>query len=237
MKEKILIIRFSSFGDIVQCMGALKTIKRLYPNGEIHWVTKSEFTSLLHLHPDVKKVWPLDKGKGVRGLLEMCRRLRREIFALFYDAHSNLRSRILKFFLFSSWKIFFPNNVTWITRKKFRLKRFLLFKLGLNLFDNPFKGALSYQAPLLKLKKMPLYLQKNSWDFDRTVVKKVSNLIFDKGESVVSLAPSAAWEMKRWPLEYWKKIIELCPNKKFIILGGPGDHFCQELENFFPLRV
>jgi len=238
MKEKILIIRFSSFGDIVQCMGSLKTLKNIYPEGEIHWVTKSEFTPLLKLHPDVKKVWSLDKGKGIKGLLEICKMLEKENYTLFYDAHSNLRSRLLKFFLFSPLKsLLVKRKTSWITRKKFRLKRFLLFKLRLNLFDNPFKGALSYQAPLLKLKKVPLYLQQNSWNFDKAVVDKVSSLIFDKSNKVISLAPSAAWKMKRWPIAYWKKVIELCPNKKFIILGGPKDYFCQELEDLFPLRV
>jgi heptosyltransferase-2 len=61
--------------------------------------------------------------------------------------------------------------------------------------------------------------------------------LFGGKEDFIALAPSAAWKMKRWPLSYWKKVIEFCPDKKFIVLGGPEDHFCQELEDLAPERV
>ena len=43
--------------------------------------------------------------------------------------------------------------------------------------------------------------------------------------------------MKRWPLEYWKKLIQLLPNQRFVVLGGPDDQFCQELADLAPGRV
>jgi heptosyltransferase-2 len=52
------------------------------------------------------------------------------------------------------------------------------------------------------------------------------------------LVPSAAWEMKRWPLSHWKKLIEILPEAKFMVLGGREDHlFCEELVAVDPLRV
>jgi heptosyltransferase-2 len=240
MKTKILVIRFSSFGDVVQCMGALSVVKSLYPNSEIHWVTKGDFVSLLELHPDIEKVWSIQKGEGLLGLIKLGMKLNKEGYTLFYDAHLNLRSKVLKFILFPFWRVFFSlfnKKVVWISRSKSRLKRFLLFKFGVNLFERPFKGALSYQRPFLKLKKFPLNFQKREWNFNQKNILRVLPFLFDGKEPFTALAPSAAWEMKRWPLDYWKKVIELCPNKKFIILGGPGDHFCQELEDFAPERV
>jgi heptosyltransferase-2 len=55
-------------------------------------------------------------------------------------------------------------------------------------------------------------------------------------EKFIVLAPSAAWELKRWPLEYWKDLIELCPTEKFVILGGAKDKFCMDLQNIDPSR-
>ena len=86
-KEKILIIRFSSFGDIVQCMSAISPLKTKYPNCELHWVTKSEFSSLVKLHPKVDKVWSLEKKSSLKMLFHLANILRKEKFTIIYDAH------------------------------------------------------------------------------------------------------------------------------------------------------
>ena len=51
------------------------------------------------------------------------------------------------------------------------------------------------------------------------------------------LAPSAAWEMKRWPVGHWQSLIAKMPTQKFVVVGGPQDHFCDELEKAGPDRV
>jgi heptosyltransferase-2 len=49
--------------------------------------------------------------------------------------------------------------------------------------------------------------------------------------------PSAAWEMKRWPLDHWKKLITIMPEARFVVLGGKEDTFCEELVAMAPERV
>ena len=48
---------------------------------------------------------------------------------------------------------------------------------------------------------------------------------------MIVFAPSAAWEMKRWPIEYWKQLItKVIESKtKVVLLGGPSDSFIEEL--------
>jgi heptosyltransferase-2 len=53
----------------------------------------------------------------------------------------------------------------------------------------------------------------------------------------IALAPSAAWELKRWPIEYWVKLIQLLPLQQFTLLGGPDDRFCQEIADSAPDRT
>ena len=237
-KEKVLIIRFSSFGDIVQCMSVVSYLRKNHPNSEIHWVTKQEFSSLLELHSGISKVWVLDKKSNLATLFRLANLLKKEKFTIIYDAHKNLRSLFMSFIFnpFSILSTFFPKRLKWYSRSKSRLKRFLLFKLRINFFDKPFKGALSYMKPLREDRKEKLLFSKNTWNFPLQVKERVEGLLF-KNESFVCLAPSAAWEMKRWPVEYWKKLIEINPNRKFIILGGPKDHFCKDFEDLYPERV
>lgn len=222
MSNKILIIRFSSFGDIVQCMSTLSPIKKEL-GGEIHWVARSDMSSILKLTPLVDKIWSFDRSSGMLGLIKLGLELRKEGFTHIYDAHSNLRSRILSLLLLGT---------PLIRRSKERWKRFLLFKLRKNTYSWPYKGVLSYLAPLEKWSiQNTSNLEIQKWNFEEV------ELPTDFEVGPILLAPSAAWEMKRWPLEHWKELIRLNPSLRFNILGGPSDTFCQELEDIDPKRV
>jgi ADP-heptose:LPS heptosyltransferase len=230
--NKVLIIRFSSFGDIVQCSSVVELIRRKYPDAQIDWVTRSEFDYLVKLNQHVNKVWSFDKKLGFLGLCKLGKNLSLENYDYVYDAHNNLRSKLLS--LIMRTKIF--DRPQWLTRPKDRLKRVLLFTFRMNTFPQPFKGIYSFEKPLLKWG-----IESNStnrfvsWNFSPAVKDKVLPFLHDKKEII--LVPSAAWEMKRWPLELWKKLIDIMPDQKFIILGGKEDIFCEELKAVAPTRV
>ncbi len=235
-KNKVLIIRFSSFGDIVQCSSVVELIRqRFSPSAIIDWATRSDFENLVKLNAEINTVWSFDKKLGLIGLIKFAFKLRNEKYTHVYDAHNNLRSNILKFFLAS--RIICPQI---IKRPKDRLKRILLFNFRINKFPNPFIGIESYVVPLLKWE-----IQKGenprlvTWNFSSAVENKILNIkaetVGDK--KIIALVPSAAWEMKRWPLEHWKTLITIMPNARFIVLGGKEDLFCQELTDIDPVRV
>lgn len=221
MKRKLLIIRFSSFGDIVQAMSVLRPLKDGAQESEIHWLTRSEFSGLVSLSPYVDRVISFDKKSGLLGLIRLGMELRAEGYDLVYDAHKNTRSAILR------W-IFLGMNI--VFRPKSRLKRFLLFTFRINKFPWPFKGMESYLTPL----NLPTQNIHQDWNFSEKVKDKVDQLV---GDQFICLAPSAAWEMKRWPLDHWKELIKLQSHAKFVVLGGPADTFCEELVEMAPERV
>ncbi|TNE99793.1 MAG: glycosyltransferase family 9 protein [Deltaproteobacteria bacterium] len=221
MKKKILIIRFSSFGDIVQAMSVLRPLKTRSTDSEIHWLTRSEFSNLVTLSPYVDRVISFDKKSGLLGLIKLGFQLRSEGYELIYDAHRNTRSAILR------W-IFLGIHI--VSRPKSRWKRILLFTFRINKFPWPFRGMKSYLEPL-RLPDSELHQQ---WSFSSEVTTKVDQLV---GENFVCLAPSAAWEMKRWPLSHWKELINLKSETRFVVLGGPADTFCEELVQVAPERV
>ncbi len=230
-KNKILIIRFSSFGDIIQCSSVVEPIRRVMRQNqdqcEIHWATRSEFEYLVALNPNVEKIWSLDKKLGFIGLIKYALNLRNENFTHVYDAHNNLRSYLIKLFL-----KFQLNSPNLLIRSKDRLKRFFLFKFRLNFFPKPFKGIDSYINPLKDWGVVLTTIWPSMvWKFPITTVIKVEELMQAtiKSDDFITLVPSAAWEMKRWPLDHWKRLIELIPDKKFIVLGGKEDFFCEEI--------
>jgi heptosyltransferase-2 len=113
----------------------------------------------------------------------------------------------------------------------------MLFNFRKNYFDYPFKGIRSFLAPIEKFLNATLKNEKNEslWNFPLQVHSKLQEIPHLK-QSVV-FVPSAAWEMKRWPLNHWKSLASLI-DKNIIILGGKEDaSFCEEIKEIAPQRI
>lgn len=219
---KFLIIRFSSIGDIIQCMGVIDGIKNHFPDAEIHWIARKDMASFLAMDTRINKIWAFDKKAGFKGLWQTATKLKAEKFDYIYDAHSNIRSNILKLKLL----LLAGKSPAYTLRSKERFKRFLLFNFGINKFDKPFKGVVSYQKPLAKWGISDFSNHYANWKFPQEFDGRSAQLIH---KNTVTLVPSANWEMKRWPVSHWKKLITLLPEYHFIILAGPADTFCEDI--------
>ena len=88
---KLLILRFSSIGDIVLTSPVLRCLKEQVKGVEIHFATKSVFADLVRFSPRVSKVHELGDDIG-----ELISRLKQERFDAVIDLHHNLRSARIK---------------------------------------------------------------------------------------------------------------------------------------------
>jgi lipopolysaccharide heptosyltransferase II len=234
---KILVLRFSSFGDVLQTLSVAGRLALSFPDAEIHWVTREEFVPLIESHPAVKKIWRVKKGASLQDVLRLGRELRGERFTHVYDAHNNLRSHILSFQLngLFGWRRWLGRH-RFLRRPIYRFRRFLLFRFRINRFPKPFSGQGALLEPLKKWRvsteapPVPqLFLNSAA------VAKKIRSAV--PFADFVALAPSAAFELKRWPLEYWADLIRQCPKENFVVLGGPEDTFLKELVDVAPERI
>lgn len=89
---KILILRFSSIGDIVLTTPVVRAVKQQVPNAEVHYCTKSNFRAILEANPYIDQVHCL--GDSLSTLIE---ELKKEKFDYVIDLHRNLRTSIIKF--------------------------------------------------------------------------------------------------------------------------------------------
>ncbi len=235
---KILVIRFSSFGDVLQTLSVAGRLGESWPEAEIHWVTRSEFEPLIRTHPSVKKVWTLKRGAGLRELLQLSRELKKEKFTHVYDAHNNLRSRILGWQLggILAWRRWLGGQ-RFLRRSIYRFRRFLLFRFRYNLFPKPFSGQRALLEPLEKWGVPMTAPSVPQLFFSEADLAKTKSKLPPDWTDFVTLAPSAAFPLKRWPLEYWAELIRLERDSRFIILGGPEDGFLNELNQVAPDRV
>ena len=223
---KILLIRFSSFGDVTQCLSVPTRLLEQFPNAEIHWVTRSEFFPLIEKHPAVKKVWALSKKEGLTGLFRISVSLRAENYTHIYDAHNNLRS----FVITSILKPIPFIGPQLIVRSLKRWKRFLLFRFRINLFEKPFNGQRDLLEPLRR------------WGVHSTTPQSKQLYLPESKFALpfpqfIALAPSAAFFLKRWPATYWGELIKKFPDQNFVLLGGPEDAFLSSISDQFPKNV
>ena len=242
-RQKILVIRFSSFGDVTQALSIPTKLAELshpdLPAPEIHWVTRQDMSPLLEGHPFIHRVWKLNRRDGMKGLFGLIRELQQERFTHIYDAHNNLRSHLISWFLrppLALTRIF--NPPFFVRKSQKRWYRFLLFRFRIDRYEKPLSGQRDLLEPLQSWglnKQLPpapqIFVPSPALD---KVKSRLSELNIN---SFVALAPSSAFALKRWPLDHFKKLIQLSPSEKFVCLGGPEDRFIEELVAIAPDRV
>ena len=237
MIEKILLIRFSSFGDVTQTLSVPTKLKKL--NAEVHWATREDMSPLIQGHPWVDKIHTLDKRSGVSGLIKFILKLRAEKYSRIYDAHNNLRSHLICFFLrfpLDISRVFSQPKLVRTSQK--RIKRFLLFNLRINTYKMPFSGQRDLLEPLTEWGIDDTLPPAPQIKIQDTSMKKIEAFLNDKNiKSFYALAPSAAFILKRWPVKHWIELIQKMPRENFVILGGPEDTFINEIAKSDPDRV
>lgn len=114
---KILIIRFSSIGDIVWTTPIIRCLKAQIPQASLHFATKANYAEMLAGNPYIDKLFLLKDD-----LAELTKELSAEKYDYVIDLHKNLRTLKMKFSL-SGKKL---------TYNKYVLERWLFVKFKIN---------------------------------------------------------------------------------------------------------
>ena len=68
---RLLVLRFSSIGDIIQTTSVLNTIKKYFPNTEIEYLTLKKYESLLFDHPSIDFLHSIDAGTKIDSIRKL----------------------------------------------------------------------------------------------------------------------------------------------------------------------
>ncbi|HEY0177487.1 MAG TPA: glycosyltransferase family 9 protein [Pedobacter sp.] len=91
MPKKILVIRFSSMGDIIYTTPVVRCLKQQIPGCEVHFLTKDQFKYIYQQNPYLTKLHLL-KPK----LKDTIADIKAEKFDMIIDLHNNLRTSLIK---------------------------------------------------------------------------------------------------------------------------------------------
>jgi ADP-heptose:LPS heptosyltransferase len=212
---KVLILRFSSIGDIVLTSPVVRCLKNQLPDVQIHYAVKSKFKSLVETNPYIEKVHEL------YDLYALIKILRFERFDVIIDLHNNLRTKIIKSALGISAYTFDKLNWEkyWLVRTKY-----LSIMPNIHIVDR-------YMETVKDLgiendeKGLDFFIPNNS-AFD------TGTLPMSHQSGFVAIVIGGTHSTKRLPNE---KIIELIHhvNGPILLLGGPEDkQNAAEIENY-----
>ncbi len=220
-KPLILVVRFSSIGDVLLTTPVLRAIKTRWPAAHVTFLTKERFAAVIEGNPHVDEIVKVSDSADVAGLRSVAHERLRRPWDLFVDLHGGIRSRLLGRMLNARYKVRYSN---------LRLRRTILIYGRVDLYGpQPPSVPERYAACLKKfgveLDKKPCELHLNESDRQEAV-----SLLGERwpGHTIkyLAVAPGAAWPIKRWPAENFagaaRKISEQ-KGWKIVLLGGPDD--------------
>src|SRR5690606_11680917 len=89
--KKILVVRFSSIGDIVLTSPVLRCLKQQRPQWALHFLTKDIYRPIVAHDPNIDRLIGYEPGEWDRLIAQ----LRKERYDLIVDLHNNWRTRRL----------------------------------------------------------------------------------------------------------------------------------------------
>lgn len=200
---KILVIRFSSIGDVVLTTSVVRCLKK-QTNAEVHFITKEGFKSVLKDNPNIDKLITIKSS-----IKEVEAELKKEKYDWVIDLHKNIRTLSLK------QKLKVPSrSFPKLNKEKWLLVKFKMNKMPkVHIVDRYFE-TVKHLSVVSDGLPGDFYISKES------EVDIVST--FDINGKFVAIAIGAQFATKRLPFEKLKEVISKI-NSAIILVGGPTD--------------
>lgn len=202
---KLLIVRFSSIGDIVLTTPVIRCIRKQIPGAEIHYLTKSSFREVIAPNPYLDKVFYL--SDDLNGLLT---ELKRENYDYVIDLHHNLRTARVKQAL-GAKSFSFP---------KLNVRKWVLVHTKINLMPDTSIVDRYFEAVL------PLGVENDRQGLDYFIPEGAPDVCAGLPDShragFVACVIGGSYYTKRLPVAKWNELCALTPYP-VVLLGGPED--------------
>jgi heptosyltransferase II len=212
---KILVIRFTSMGDVILATSVFSYLKNAYPTSRIHFLTDAGYAGLFKDDPRLDGVVGADKkhdGDGYRQLLDVT-------WDSVIDLQHNKRSFLLKKKLSTTVR---PG----VFQKLYPKRLLLLF------------GRLNFYGPNDHVVRR--YITAAGGGKDRSFMTPSPRIFVDDHESkrlyaalfsaavirpLIALMPFSAWKNKEWMRRYFIVVGRyfLAKGWNIALLGGPDD--------------
>ena len=222
---RFLIIRFSSFGDILLTTPLIRCLRRKYPDSVIDFAVKDRYKDVILSNPYLNNIVILPEGNDNKYLRDISRRVKENRYDYIIDVHGNYRSRYVSTFSGSK-------ALRW---SKPRIRKWLLTKLKLNRLSNWPEMPLRY---LKAAESLGVEDDGGGLEFHLSAkmtesAEELSASLDIFGKRLLAIAPGANWITKQWEQEKYSETVKILLLSEFegvLAFGSAGERvLCGEI--------
>ena len=211
VKPRILVIRFSSIGDIVLTSPVVRTLK-LQLDAEVHYLTKSAYVSILETNPYVDHIHTLEDDLDL-----VISQLKRFDFSHIVDLHNNIRT----------WRVKQALGGAHTQLNKLNWQKWLLVNTKVNRMPevhivDRYLDTVRSLGVFNDGKGLDYFVPRREEVSVKRLVKELTGEHIRWRSGFTALAIGAAHATKRMPYELLESICRGV-HGPIMILGGPGD--------------
>ena len=195
---RILVLRYSSLGDVALTNPILDGLQAANPRSEVYFATKKKYAPVIQNHPFLTKVIPLE-GPGLFSFLGHLGEIKKVDPILVLDLHNSIRTHLLGTFL---------RKPKWIVYDKDDIGRWrLVGKAGAGQSPHTILKYMKVLEPLgvrphLQV-KYEVHVSKNDQAYMRDFMERRR---ISSSQMVVGIGPGALWKTKRWMPERYAEL-------------------------------
>ena len=224
-EKKILIIQTAFIGDVVLTTPLIRATALQYKNAKIDIIVTLVSADILENNPFIRNIIQYDKKNkksGINDFIKLVKTVKQNHYDLVISPHRSLRSALIAWFSGAPQRIGFNTSAApyLYTHKVIYHKNLHEIERNLELLQNKGKDKKTFIPEIF------------TNDNDENKINSYITEASVSGSNFIALAPGSVWATKRWPKQYFQKLIKLLStkNNSIFLIGGIEDQkLCQEI--------
>ena len=221
-----LLIKPSSFGDVVHAFPVVSALKRSVPDIEIDWVVADQYVDLVRMSPNVRKIFPFQRKqwakwwqpKTISSISRCVKKIREQRYGVVLDLQGLFRSGVITFLSRSKTKVGF---------KSAREGAPIIYNIKVPVAD---KDSHAIKKNMSVLNGIGLNTGSKI-EFDLVIPKPETiwaETVIPKSPFVV-INPNTRWESKKWPLKKFGLLSRRLYDERGLLTVTIGGHEDREM--------
>ncbi|MCB1110819.1 MAG: lipopolysaccharide heptosyltransferase I [Chlamydiia bacterium] len=217
---KILIVKTSSLGDVIQSLPVVAFLKHHFPHSEIDWAVEKPFADILKAHPAIHRVIPLEVRKWKKHLIKhrnairlALQALRRTHYDVLFDLQGNIKSALVTKSARAKEKVgmTFASAPEWpnalVLNRRYAINRNA--PISLQYLSIPEQYFSQKPHPFPTALTLEIFPEESEW---------VTSIL--KGTHRTMVCPGSHWENKKLPLPTWIELLKKLGDTHFYFVWG-----------------
>ncbi len=213
--KRILFIQTAFIGDVILSTPLPRALKTAFPKSEIDVLVIPQTAIIYRNNPDISRIYAFDKRnhmKRIPAFIRLILSLRRQRYDVAISVHVSFTSSLIMCMSGIKMRVGYPRQKLANVKPEF-IKGLPVVKRSLQLMKAFSDKSFEHQTLLYPGPEEIAKVERFIAEYHLESVK------------LVAIAPGSVWETKKWPADYYSRLIELITENgyKCVMIGGKED--------------